>query len=84
MFEFTKNTATTSFVDCGDTDNKLEIKKEETIEEDPLSIKMEAENIEETIKLEIEEEIQKKNSYFEQKSDKIKSIDIMEHKIEVK
>ena len=43
---------------------------------------MEAENIEETIKLEIEEEIQKKNSYFEQKSDKIKSIDIMEHKIE--
>ena len=39
--------SSTSFVDCGEADIKLEIKEEETIDEDPLSIKMEAENVEE-------------------------------------
>ena len=51
--EFTKNTvqpsASTSFVDCGDANTKLEIKEEETLDEDPLSINMEAEKVEETI-----------------------------------
>ncbi len=55
MSKSIKNTFTpspsTSFVDCGD------IKEEETMDEDPLSIKMEADN-EETIKHEIEEGIQ--------------------------
>ena len=32
---------TTSFVDCGDADIKLEIKEEATLEENPLSIKIE-------------------------------------------
>ena len=36
----------------------LEIKEEEAVDEDPLSIKMEAENVKETIKQEIEEESQ--------------------------
>ena len=73
--ESTKNTvppsASTSFVDCGEADIKLEIKEEETLDEDPLSINMEAENVEETIKQEIEEEeIEDKDS-----------IDIIQHKI---
>ena len=54
------------------------------MEEDPLSINTEAENLEETIKLEIEEEIQEKDSLTnEQEYDRINTIDIMEHKIEV-
>ena len=44
---------------------------------------MEAENIEETIKLEVEEIQQTKFLTFEQKYDRINSIDLMEHKIEV-
>ncbi len=41
----------TSFVDCGEANIKLEIKEEEeTLDENPLSIKMEAENVEETVK----------------------------------
>ena len=59
--EPTKNTVTpsasTSFVDCGEADIILEI-KEKTIVGDPFFIKMEAENVEETIKQEIEEESQ--------------------------
>ena len=55
--ESTKNSvspsASTSFVDCGEADIKLEIKEEETLDEDPLSNNMEAENVEETIKQEI-------------------------------
>ena len=51
--------SSTSFVDCGETNVKLEIKEEEeTLDEDPLSIKIEAENVEGTIKHEIEEDIQ--------------------------
>ena len=65
MLESTKDTvppsASTSFVDCVEADIKLEIKEEETLEEDPLSINMEAENIEETIKPELEEEIQNRD-----------------------
>ena len=38
-------------------DIKLEIKEEDTFDDDPLSIKLEAENVEETIKQEKEEEI---------------------------
>ena len=48
--------ASTSFVDCGEAEIKLEIKEEETLDEVPLSINMEAENVEETIKQEIKEE----------------------------
>ncbi len=46
--------ASTSFVDCGEANIKLEIKEEETIDEDPLSIKIEAE---ETVNHEIEDGI---------------------------
>ena len=58
MSESVKNTvapsASTSFVDCDEANIKLEIKEEEeTLDEDPLSIKMEAENAKETIKQEI-------------------------------
>ena len=54
--------ASTSFVDCGEAEIKLEIKEEETFDEDPLSINMEAENDEETLKQEIEgEEIEDKD-----------------------
>ena len=56
-----KPSASTSFVDCGEADIKQEIKEQENLVEDPLSINMEAENIEETIKQEIEgEEIENK------------------------
>ncbi len=64
--ESTKNTvspsASTSFVDCGEADIRLEEIKEEIIDDDPFSIKMEAENVEETIKQEIEEGIEIKYS----------------------
>ena len=57
MLENTKNTdpsfGCTSFVNCGEDNIKVEIKEEETLDEDPLSIKMEAENVEESIKQEI-------------------------------
>ncbi len=69
----------TSFVDCGEINIKQEFKEEEeTIDEDPLSIKMEAKNVEVTIKHEIEEDIQEKDSY----DDRINTIGIVEHKIE--
>ena len=91
MLESNKNKVTpfasTSFVDCGEANIKLEIKEEEeTLDEDPLSIKMEAENVKETIKQEIEEETQHKDplsceqNYDEGRKD---NIDIVEHKIEV-
>ncbi len=48
--------STTSFVDCGEADKKLEIKEEETLDEDPISIKIEAESVEVIIKEEIKEE----------------------------
>ncbi len=88
MLESTKHTvpSSTSFVDCGKADIKFEIKEEETLVEDPLSIKKEAENVEETIKPELEEEIQEKDFLScEQKydEDRIDSIDIVQHKIEV-
>ena len=58
--ESAKNTVTpsasTSFVDCGEADVKLEIKEEETLDEDPIFIKIEAESVEVIIKEEIEEE----------------------------
>ncbi len=66
--------------------NKLEIKEEETIDKDPLFIKMEADNVVETIKEELEEEIEDKDPLSsEQNSDenRINNIDIVEHKIEV-
>ena len=76
--------ASTSFVDCGEAKIKLEVKEEETLYEDPLSINMEAENVEKTVKQEIEEESQDKDPLScEQKSDEelIHTIDIVEHKI---
>ena len=83
MLESNKNTGTpstsTSFVDCGEANIKLEIKEEEeTLDEDPLSIKMETENVIETIKHEIEEDIEDKNY----DNDRINTIDIVHHKIE--
>ncbi len=84
MLESNKNKltppASTSFVDCGETDIKLEIieEEEETIDEDPLSIKMEVENVEETMKHEIED-IQDKN--FDDV--RINTIDIVHHRIEI-
>ena len=90
MLESNKNTVTpspsTSFVDCGEANIKLEIKEEETLDEDPLSIKMEAENVKETIKQEIEEGIQDKDPLSSEQNsdeDRINNIDIVEHKIEV-
>ena len=90
MFHVSMNTVlpstSTNFVDCGEAHVKLEIKKEDTLDEDPLSINMEAENVEETIEQEIgEEESQDKDSLScEQNSDEkmINNIDIVEHKIE--
>ena len=84
MLESNKNAVapspSTSFVDCGEDNIKLEvIEEEETIGEDPLFIKMEAENAKETLKQEIEEDIQDKNS----DDDKIDIIDIVHHKIEM-
>ena len=48
--------ASTSFVDCGEADIKLEIKEEERLDEDPIFINMEAESVEVIIKEEIKEE----------------------------
>ncbi len=68
-----KPSTSTSFVDCVEAGIKLEIKEEETFDEDPLSINIEAENVKETIKQEIEEEeVVHKDC-----------IDIIEHKIEI-
>ncbi len=58
MLESNKNTVpisvSTSIVDSGEADIKLDIKEEEvTIDVDPLSIMMETDDIEETIKQEI-------------------------------
>ncbi len=82
-----KTSASTSFIDCGETNIKIEeITKGETLDEDPLSVKKEAENVEETIKQEIEEGNHDKDSLScEHKSDgnRIKTIDIVEHKIEI-
>ena len=83
MLESNKNAITpstsTSFVDCGEANIKLEIKEEEeeSLDEDPLSIEIEAEKSEETIKCEIEEDIQDKNSI----DDRIYTIDILHHKM---
>ena len=83
MLESIKTTVTlsasTSFVDCGEANIKLEVKEEETLDEDPLSIKMEAENVAETIKHEIEEDIQDTKS----DDDRMNTIDIVENKIEI-
>ena len=46
----------TSFVDGCEANVKLEIKEEETLDEDPISIKIEAESVEVIIKEEIKEE----------------------------
>ncbi len=40
------NTAPTTFFKCGKVDKMEEIKEEEILEEDPLSIEMKTENIE--------------------------------------
>ena len=65
----------TSFVDCGEANIKLEIKEEETLDEDPLSVK--AENFEETIKQEIEEGIKDIESLScEHNSDQDRNYDI--------
>ena len=77
-----KSTASTSFVDCGEADVKLEIKEEENLDDDPLSINMEVENIEEIIK---QEESQDKYSLScEQNSDEdiANNFDFVENKIE--
>ena len=60
MFHVSMNTVlpstSTNFVDCGEVDIKLEIKEEETLDEDSISIKIEAESVEVIIKEEIKEE----------------------------
>ena len=48
--------ASTSFVDCGEADIKQEIKEEDTLDEDPISVKIEAESVEVIVKEEIKEE----------------------------
>ncbi len=75
----------TSFVNCGEADFKTEIKEEEeTLDEDPLSIKMEADNVEETIKEELEEGIQHEDPLSNNSDvDNINNIDIVYHKIEI-
>ena len=73
--------ASTSFVDCGEPGVKLEIKEEETLDEDPLSINIEAENVEKTIKQEIGEEM-KDTDYLLCEENSYEDIDIVEHKIE--
>ena len=92
MTKSKKNTVTpspsTSFVDCGEANIKQEIKEEEeeTLVDDPLSIKMKAENVEEGVKQEIEEGIQDKDPLSSEQNsdeDRINNIDIMENKIEV-
>ena len=79
--------ASTSFVDCGETNIKIEeITEEGTLDEDPLSVKKEAENVEETIKQEIEEGNHDKDSLScEYKSDgnRIDTINIVQHKIKI-
>ena len=68
------------FFDYGEDNIKTEIKEEETLDEDPLSIKMETDNVEETIKQ--EEGIQDKDPLScEQISDedRINTLDIVEH-----
>ena len=61
--ESDKNTIPSiSFVDCGEADIKLEaIEDEVTLDEYHLSIKMEADNVEESIKQELGEEIHDKD-----------------------
>ena len=78
ILESNKNTVTpspsTSFVDCGEANIKLEIKEEEeTLYEDPLFIKMEAENA--------DEDIQDKDS--DDEYEVTNKIDIVHHKIEM-
>ena len=65
--------ASTSFVDCGESNIKLEIKEEQTLDEDPLSLKMEAENVKETIKQDIQDS----------DDERINTLDIVEHKIKI-
>ncbi len=85
MFRTIKNTVTpstsTNFVDCGESNIKLELKEdeEETLDEDPLSNMIQAENVDKTVKQEIEKEIQDKDS----DDDRINTIDIMENKVEI-
>ena len=84
--ESTKNTgqhfASTSFVDCVEADVKLEIKEEETLDEDPISINMEAENFEENIKQERGAEMED-TDYLPFKDNSYEDIDVVEHKIEM-
>ena len=56
FWNFVTPSASTSFVDCGEANIKMEIKEEETLDEDPISIKIEAESVEVIIKEEIKEE----------------------------
>ncbi len=68
--------ASTTFIGCGEANCKPEIKEEETLDEDPLFIKTEAEN-------EKENGIQDKDYlHCEQNSNEV-GIDIVEHEIEV-
>ncbi len=90
MLESDKNKVTpstsTSFVDCGEDNVKIEIKEEEveTIDKDPLSIKMDADNVEETIKEELEEEIQQEDPLSHNSDvNNIDDIDIVYYKIEI-
>ena len=63
-FESTENTTgtsyfpTTNFVDCSEADIKHEIKEEEMVADDFLSIKMETENDDEAVKQETKEEVE--------------------------
>ena len=67
------------YINCEDVDIKEVIKEEEAFEEDPLSIQLEAENIENYVKQEIVGPLSCEQNYDE---DRINTIDIVHHKIE--
>ena len=74
--KYTDHPDASTTIDCGEANCKPEIKEEETLDEDPLFIKTEAEN-------EKENGIQDKDYlHCEQNSNEV-GIDIVEHEIEV-
>ena len=84
MMKSCNNTVPTSvsisLIECKEVYIKEEIKEEEIFEEDPLSIQMRADNIEENIKQEIEDPLSCQQNYDE---DRFDTIDIVHHKIEI-
>ena len=73
-----KNSSSISFINCDEVIVKEDIKEEESFEEDPLSIQ--AENIENYVKQEIEDPLSCEQNYDE---DSINTIEIVHYKIEL-